>query len=147
MAQKIETKKASAKSTETSAAYSSETVTDSSDFININIGSSVTETTPKNTTAAGAAGAISQFAIEVEPEVASELMAEVEAPATEIFAEAPITQQAWGWFQRKLGEWIKCRVLEFVEGRYLLEAQSMVGAGMIQFRAYPEDLRWEAPIG
>ncbi|MEG4036465.1 DUF3854 domain-containing protein [Microcoleus sp. S36b_A4] len=90
---------------------------------------------------------------------------EVEAPATEIFvaqievtspelpavevpiaAEAPIAQKAWGWFQRKLGEWIKCRVLEFVEGRYLLEAKSMVDSGMIQFRAYPEDLRWEAPI-
>jgi hypothetical protein len=145
MSQKVEAKKASAKSTETPAAYSSETVTDDSDFININIGSSVTETTPKNTTAAGAAGAIS--AIEVEPEVAPEIMAEVEAPATEIFAEAPIAQKAWAWFQRKLGEWIECRVLEFIEGRYLLEAKSMVDAGMIQFRAYPEDLRWEAPIG
>jgi hypothetical protein len=61
-------------------------------------------------------------------------------------AESPIAQKAWGWFQRKLGEWIKCRVLEFVEGRYLLEAKSMVDSGMVQFRAYPEDLRWEAPI-
>jgi hypothetical protein len=61
-------------------------------------------------------------------------------------AESPIAQKAWGWFQRKLGEWIKCRVLEFVEGRYLLEAKSMVDSGMVLFRAYPEDLRWEAPI-
>jgi len=47
------------------------------------------------------------------------------------------------WFQRKLGEWIKCRVVEFVGGRYLLEAKSMVDSGMVLFRAYPEDLRWE----
>jgi hypothetical protein len=58
----------------------------------------------------------------------------------------PVSEKAWGWFQRKLGEWIKCRVLEFVEGRYLLEAKSMVDDGLVRFRAYPEDLRWEAPI-
>jgi len=58
----------------------------------------------------------------------------------------PASEKAWGWFQRKLGEWIKCRVLEFVEGRYLLEAKSMVDDGVARFRAYPEDLRWEAPI-
>jgi len=80
---------------------------------------------------ASVAGTVSQVAIalDAEPE-----------------AESPIAQKAWGWFQRKLGEWIKCRVLEFVEGRYLLEAKSMVDSGMVQFRAYPEDLRWEAPI-
>jgi hypothetical protein len=60
-------------------------------------------------------------------------------------ATPPIAQKAWGWFQRKLGEWIKCRVLEFVKGRYLLEAKSMVDDGLVRFRAYPEDLRWEAP--
>jgi hypothetical protein len=58
----------------------------------------------------------------------------------------PVSKKAWGWFQRKLGEWIKCRVLEFVDGRYLLEAKSMVDDGVARFRAYPEDLRWEAPI-
>jgi hypothetical protein len=58
----------------------------------------------------------------------------------------PTAEKAWGWFQRKLGEWIKCRVLEFVEGRYLLEAKSMVDDGLVRFRAYPGDLRWEAPI-
>jgi len=55
-------------------------------------------------------------------------------------------EKVWGWFQRKLGEWIKCRVLEFVEGRYLLEAKSMVDDGVVLFRAFPGDLRWEAPI-
>jgi hypothetical protein len=49
------------------------------------------------------------------------------------------------WFQRKLGEWIKCRVVEFFGGRYLLEAKSMVDDGVVLFRAFPGDLRWEAP--
>jgi hypothetical protein len=67
------------------------------------------------------------------PELPSEL------PAVEV----PVVAQPW--FQRKLGEWIKCWVLEFVAGRYLLEAKSMVDDGLVRFRAYPEDLRWEAP--
>lgn len=79
--------------------------------------------------------------VTTSPELTPELAA-VEVPAT---AEAPIAQKAWGWFQRKLGEWIKCRVLEFTAGRYLLEAKSMVDDGLMRFRAYPEDLRWEAP--
>jgi hypothetical protein len=58
----------------------------------------------------------------------------------------PVSEKAWGWFQRKLGEWIKCQVLEFVEGRYVLQAKSMVDDGLVRFWAFPEDLRWEAPI-
>jgi hypothetical protein len=54
-------------------------------------------------------------------------------------------EETWGWFQRGK-EWIKCRVLEFVEGRYVLQAKSMVDDGLVRFRAFPEDLRWEAPI-
>jgi hypothetical protein len=69
----------------------------------------------------------------------------VETPIEEEMKVAPAAEKAWGWFQRKLGEWIKCRVLEFVEGRYLLEAKSMVDDGLVRFRAYPGDLRWEAP--
>jgi hypothetical protein len=57
----------------------------------------------------------------------------------------PVTEKAWGWFQRGK-EWIKCRVLEFVEDRYILEAKSMIDDGLVRFRAFPEDLRWEAPI-
>ncbi|MDP8932570.1 MAG: DUF3854 domain-containing protein [Cyanobacteriota bacterium] len=78
--------------------------------------------------------------IENIPSVTTSSTAE---PRTEPY---PVSEKAWGWFQRKLGEWIKCRVLEFVEGRYLLEAKSMVDDGLILFRAYPGDLRWEAPI-
>jgi hypothetical protein len=56
----------------------------------------------------------------------------------------PIAEKAWGWVQRGR-EWIKCRVLEFVEGRYVLQAKLMVDEGLVRFRAFPEDLRWEAP--
>jgi hypothetical protein len=69
----------------------------------------------------------------------------VETPKEQEEGSGSAAEKVWGWFQRKLGEWIKCRVLEFVEGRYLLEAKSMVDEGLILFRAYPEDLRWEAP--
>jgi hypothetical protein len=69
----------------------------------------------------------------------------VELPAAEVPVAKPPIANLVPWFQRKLGEWIKCRVVEFVGGRYLLEAKSMVDSGMVRFRAYPEDLRWEAP--
>jgi hypothetical protein len=44
----------------------------------------------------------------------------------------PIAEKAWGWFQRGQ-EWIKCRVLEFVEGCYLLQAKSMADDSLYQF--------------
>ena len=87
-----------------------------------------------------------------------EIMSEVETPAVEIFAaqreaipelpaELPTSTPIANltpWFQRGK-EWIKCRVLEFVEGCYRLEAKSMIDDGVVRFRAFPEDLRWEAP--
>ncbi|MEG4520991.1 plasmid replication protein, CyRepA1 family, partial [Microcoleus sp. AT9_A5] len=100
MSQKIEAKKATTKSAETEAAYSLDAVTDASDFININIGSSVTETTPENTTAAGAAGAISQVAIDAENLIAR-----------------------WtGWVHRT-GKWCEARVTGWCENgtRYVVE--------------------------
>jgi hypothetical protein len=60
--------------------------------------------------------------------------------------EAPIAQKAWAWYQRRLGEWIEGRVLGLVGDCYRLEIKSMVDAGVAIIRAYPEDLRWEAPI-
>jgi hypothetical protein len=69
----------------------------------------------------------------------------VETPIETEVKVGQAAEKAWGWFQRKLGEWIKCRVLEFVEGRYLVEAKSMVDDGVVLFRAFPGDLRWEAP--
>jgi hypothetical protein len=67
----------------------------------------------------------------------------VETPIEEVEVD-PAAEKVWGWFQRGK-EWIKCRVLEFVEGRYVLQAKSMVDDGVVRFWAFPEDLRWEAP--
>jgi hypothetical protein len=69
----------------------------------------------------------------------------VETPKEEQVEVDPAAEKAWGWFQRGK-EWIKCRVLEFVGGRYVLQAKSMVDDGVVRFWAFPEDLRWEAPI-
>jgi hypothetical protein len=66
---------------------------------------------------------------------------EVTAPPELPVLQAPFANLT-PWFQRGK-EWIKCRVLEFVEGRYVLQAKSMVDDGLVQFWAYPEDLRWE----
>jgi hypothetical protein len=68
----------------------------------------------------------------------------VETPIEEEVEIDPAAEKAWGWFQRGK-EWIKCRVLEFVGGRYVLQAKSMVDDGLVRFWAFPEDLRWEAP--
>jgi hypothetical protein len=102
MAQKIEAKKASVKSAETVAASSLDAVTDSSDFINIHLESSVTEITPENTTAESAADTLSKIAIEGE-------------------AERPITQWT-GWVQR-WGKWHEARILGWCEEgtRYIVE--------------------------
>ena len=79
--------------------------------------------------------------VTTSPELTLELPA-VEVPAT---TEAPIAEKAQPWFQLRLNQWIKCFVVEFTAGRYLLEAKSMVDDGLVRFRAFPEDLRWEAP--
>jgi hypothetical protein len=68
----------------------------------------------------------------------------VETPIEEEVEVDPAAKKAWGWFQRGK-EWIKCRVLEFVGGRYVLQAKSMVDDSLVRFWAFPEDLRWEAP--
>jgi hypothetical protein len=68
----------------------------------------------------------------------------VETPIEEEVEVDPAAEKVWGWFQRGK-EWIKCRVLEFVEGRYVLQAKSMVDDGVVRFWAFPEDLRWEVP--
>jgi hypothetical protein len=69
----------------------------------------------------------------------------LETPIQEEVEVDPVAEKVWGWFQRGK-EWIKCHVLEFVGGRYVLQAKSMVDDGVVRFWAFPEDLRWEAPI-
>jgi len=69
----------------------------------------------------------------------------VETPKEQEGGSGSATEKVWAWYQVKK-EWIKCRVLEFVGGRYILQAKSMVDDGLVRFWAFPEDLRWEAPI-
>jgi hypothetical protein len=76
--------------------------------------------------------------------LAPELSPQLEPQPAPLPERAKPQEEAWGWFQRGK-EWIKCRVLEFVEGRYVLQAKSMVDDGLVRFWAFPEDLRWEAP--
>jgi hypothetical protein len=69
----------------------------------------------------------------------------VETPKEQEGGSGSAAEKVWAWYQVKK-EWIKCRVLEFVGGRYVLQAKSMVDDGVVRFWAFPEDLRWEAPI-
>jgi hypothetical protein len=69
----------------------------------------------------------------------------VETPKEQDGGSGSTAEKVWAWYQVKR-EWIKCRVLGFVGDCYRLEVQSMVDAGVAIFKAYPEDLRWEAPI-
>ena len=68
----------------------------------------------------------------------------VETPKQQDAGTGPASEKTWAWYRVK-ADWIKCRVLEFVSDYYLLEVKSMVDAGTAIIRAYPEDLRWEAP--
>ena len=95
MSQKVEAKKATTKSAETTAKSALEAVIDGADLINIQSEPSMTKTTPENITA------------ENVPEV---------PPAT-----APIANWT-GWVQR-WGKWYKARILGWCEygTRYVVE--------------------------
>jgi hypothetical protein len=69
----------------------------------------------------------------------------VETPKEQDGGCGSAAEKVWVWYQIKK-EWIKCRVLGFVGDCYRLEIKSMVDSGVAIFKAYPEDLRWEAPI-
>jgi len=123
MAQKIEAKKASVKSAETVAPSSLDAVTDSSDFININLESSVTEITPENTTAEGAADTLSKVAIDGEAEAEPEPTGKM------------------GWVSR-WGKWVRAAFLGPTDGcqlRILIEEVT----GWNEVRAFPDQLRWD----
>jgi hypothetical protein len=68
----------------------------------------------------------------------------VETPQEQEGGSGSTAEKVWAWYQIKK-EWIKCRVLGFVGDCYRLEIKSMVNDGLAIFKAYPEDLRWEAP--
>jgi hypothetical protein len=69
----------------------------------------------------------------------------VETPKEQQGGSDSAAEKVWAWYQVKK-EWIKCRVLGFVGDCYRLEIKSMVDDSLALFKAYPEDLRWEAPI-
>src|SRR4028118_376007 len=68
MSQKVEAKKATVKSAETTAPSALEVVIDNADLINIQSEPSMTETAPENPTAGSASGAISHAATEGKAE-------------------------------------------------------------------------------
>ena len=123
MAQKIEAKKASVKSAETVVPSSLDAVTDSSDFININLESSVTEITPKNTTAESAAGTVSQVAIDGEAEA------------------EPEPTGRMGWVSR-WGKWVRASFVAATDGCQLRILIQEVG-GWSEVLAFPHQIRWD----
>jgi len=104
MSQKVEAKKATTKSAETTAPSALEAVIDGADLINIQSEPSMTKTTPENPTAGSASGAIS-----------------LDRTVGEAEAERPIAQWT-GWVNR-WGKWHKARILGWCEygTRYLVE--------------------------
>ena len=111
MSQKVEAKKGTTKSAETTVPSGLEAVIDGADLINIQSEPSMTKTTSENPTAGSASGAISHGAIEAE-------------------AERPLAKWT-GWVQR-WGRWFKARIVGWCEygTRYLvqyLEASGNLG--------------------
>jgi hypothetical protein len=124
MSQKIEAKKATVKSAETTAPSALEVVIDDADLINIQLEPSMTETAPENPTAGSASGAISHAAIEGKAE-----------------AELPIANRT-GWVSR-LGQWVVAKVIGWCEEgtryRILYETKSGEWSEML---AFPSQIRW-----
>lgn len=123
MSQKIEAKKAATKSAETPAAHNLDAVTDSSDFININLETSVTEITPENTTAESAAGTVSQVAIDGEAEA------------------EPEPTGRMGWVSR-WGKWVRASFVAATDGCQLRILIQEV-AGWSEVLAFPHQIRWD----
>jgi hypothetical protein len=124
MSQKVEVKKATTKSAETTVVSTLEAVIDGADLINIQLEPSMTETTPENPTAGSASGAISHGAPEPEAE-----------------AEPPIANRT-GWVSR-LGQWVAAKVIGWCEEgtryRILYETKSGEWSEML---AFPSQIRW-----
>ncbi|MEG5054543.1 MULTISPECIES: plasmid replication protein, CyRepA1 family [unclassified Microcoleus] len=129
MSQKIEAKKAAVKSAESFTPSALDAVTDSSDFININLESSVTEITPENTAAGSAAGAISQVAIEAE-------------------AEAEHLIARWTGWVNCWGKWVEARVAGWCEYGTRYVVQYLQASGDIgEMLVFPENFVQQAEGG
>jgi hypothetical protein len=124
MSQKIEAKKATAKSAETTVPSALEVVIDGADLINIQSEPSMTKTTPENQTAGSASGAVSEGAAEGEAE-----------------AERPIANSI-GWVSR-WGKWVAAKVIGWCEygTRYRILYQTKCGEWS-EALAFPCQMRW-----
>jgi len=124
MSQKVEAKKATTKSAETSIPSALEAVIDGADLINIQSEPSMTKTTPENQTAGNGSGAISHSGIEAEAE-----------------AESPIANRT-GWVSR-WGKWVAAKVIGWCsEGtRYRILYQTKCGEWS-EALAFPSQMRW-----
>lgn len=129
MSQKIEAKKAAVKSAESFTPSALDAVTDSSDFININLESSVTAITPENTAAGSVAGAISQVAIEAE-------------------AEAEHLIARWTGWVNCWGKWVEARVAGWCEYGTRYVVQYLQASGDIgEMLVFPENFVQQAEGG
>jgi len=124
MSQKVEAKKATTKSAETTAVSPLEVVIDGTDLINIQLEPSMTETTPENQTAGNAPDAISHGGIEGEAE-----------------AKPPIANLT-GWVSR-WGKWVAAKVIGWCEEgtRYRILYQTKCGEWS-EALAFPSQMRW-----
>ena len=114
MSQKVEAKRASVKSAETVSPSSVDAVLDSPDFINNQLETSRTETTPENTTAGEASA-------ETGP---------------------PTSKGRLGWVLRWGREWVRARFLATTDGAQLRMLIEQVG-GWGETLAWPHQIRWE----
>ena len=121
MSQKIEAKKATVKSVETTAPSALEVVIDGADLINIQLEPSMTETAPENLTAGSASGSISHAAAEAE-------------------AEPPIANRT-GWVQR-WGKWVAAKVIGWCEEGTRYRVLYETAGEWIEMLAFPNQIRW-----
>jgi hypothetical protein len=121
MSQKIEAKKATVKSGETTAPSALEVVIDGSDLINIQLEPSMTETTPENPTAASAPGAISHGAPEPEP-------------------EPPIANRVG--LVCRWGKWVAAKVIGWCEEGTRYRVLYETAGEWIEMLAFPNQIRW-----
>jgi hypothetical protein len=124
MSQKVEAKKATTKSAETTVPSALEAVIDGADLINIQSEPSMTKTTPENQAAGNAPGDISHGGSEAEAE-----------------AKPPIANLT-GWVSR-WGKWVAAKVIGWCEEgtRYRILYQTKCGEWS-ETLAFPSQIRW-----
>jgi hypothetical protein len=123
MSQKVEAKKATTKSAETTAPSALEVVIDDADLINIQLEPSMTQTAPENPTAGSASGAISHAPTEGKAE-----------------AEPPIANRT-GWVSR-WGKWVAAKVIGWCEEGTRYRVLYETAGFWSEMLAFPDQMRW-----